>query len=419
MDSKQYLPDKKAMQDDYNKFLPARKAIVQHLERSIEVLLQDLPSRVLVKGRLKSFESWHKKYINLLKLRPADKPFDAEGRPIITDIIGVRISCPFLEDLRFSETALRQGFEVTQVEHKNVHSYREFGYQSLHLLIKIPATLVAEHGDPGIDTAEIQIRSILQDAWAEVEHELVYKAEFTPFDEPLKRKLAAVNAMLTLADTIFQEIRSYQRQLHGQMDKRRGTFFQQIEDESDKKIFDAEQGPSLFDQGEAAPAEPVFNTDASTIDDLLLNALYAHNRGQLDDAIRIYTRILGMKPNQATASLIYKHRGMAYFALRRYDEAAQDFTASFENDAKSYKALYYRGVVHSVQARYGQAVDDFSQSLDVNPYQSFCLYRRAQVYYHLEDYPAALADCEASLKLENNNKSVETLRRILLNKLKM
>jgi putative GTP pyrophosphokinase len=58
--------------------------------------------------------------------------------------------------------------------------------------------------DPPV--CEVQVRTILQDAWAEVEHELVYKAEFTPFDEPMKRKLAALNANLTLSDMLFQEI---------------------------------------------------------------------------------------------------------------------------------------------------------------------------------------------------------------------
>ena len=75
---------------------------------------------------------------------------------------------------------------------------------------------------------EIQLCTILQDAWSEVEHELVYKTNFNPFDEPLKRKLAALNATLNLSDTLFQEIRDYQRLLQSELNKRRESFIEKL-----------------------------------------------------------------------------------------------------------------------------------------------------------------------------------------------
>ena len=88
-----------------------------------------------------------------------------------------------------------------------------------HSGLKVPNSLVCE----------IQIRTILQDAWAEVEHELVYKSEFSPFDLPLRRKLASTNASLSLADIIFQEIRDYQTKLQREVDERRASFYEQAD----------------------------------------------------------------------------------------------------------------------------------------------------------------------------------------------
>jgi len=91
-----------------------------------------------------------------------------------------------------------------------------------------PADLVESLALADPPPCEIQVRTILQDAWAEVEHELIYKSKFLPFDQPLKRKMAALNANLTLSDIIFQEIREYQRQLNQELEKRRRQFLDSL-----------------------------------------------------------------------------------------------------------------------------------------------------------------------------------------------
>jgi putative GTP pyrophosphokinase len=324
-----------------------------------------------------------------------------------------------LEDISAAEQLINENFHVEEKEKKGHATFKEFGYESTHILIKIPFDIIKKRGDAGIDTAEIQIRTILQDAWAEVEHELVYKAEFSPFDEPMKRKLAAVNASLSLADIIFQEIRSYQRKFTKEMGKRRESFFQKIEESTDELLFSEEQikKPGPLDIGSADNIF-VYNENAS-IDDLLIGALTAHNQNRFNDAINQYSKILELKPDKIISSIIYKHRGMANFACSCYNEAIDDFNNAFVLDSKSYKVVYYRGVVHSVLKEYSSAIDDYTLSLSINPYQSFCLFRRAQAYYHIGDYPQALADCENSLTLEPQNKSTIKFKRLLHDKLKM
>lgn len=408
-----WFPDRGSLQRRFEKYITARSAVMKDIQERVEAALLGLRPHPTVKGRTKSFQSFFKKYVRLLQ-----QSEDKTKPPLITDLIGLRVVCPFIEDLSNVETALERAFTVTEVDRKGSNfSFKEFGYESTHLLVKIPQEIVKKHGLCGCEVAEIQIRTILQDAWAEVEHELVYKAEFTPFDEPMKRKLAAVNASLSLADIIFQEIRDYQRQLNRELGKRRESFFKKIEDATDGLLFAAEREDS-------GRMQPLFRLEAplrggDSIDDLLLDALYAHNNNQFDTAVEIYSKILALESRPLVLSVIYKHRGMALFAQSEYDRAIEDFSKTVELDPTCYKALYYRAVVKSVQQRYNDAIDDFSLSLTVNPYQHFALFRRAQAYYHIGDYPKALADCENALAAEPDSAQAQKFRELLVQKLKM
>ncbi|MCX7656652.1 MAG: tetratricopeptide repeat protein, partial [Treponemataceae bacterium] len=326
-----------ALKESFFQYYEQRRQVTRLLQEQLEGAFLHFSPRPTVKSRTKDFESFYKKYVRLIQnssLVP----------PKITDLIGLRIVCTFIEDVQFVEDTIRKLFVIHEIERKgSQYSFKEFGYESTHVLIRIPDTILQQYGPLGCDVAEIQIRTILQDAWAEVEHELVYKAEFTPFDEPMKRKLAAVNASLSLADIIFQEIRDYQRQLNRELDRRRESFYKKVEDVTDRGIFDQEETPelkpSIFFEG---------NHSRESLDDLLLDALYAHNQGNCEEAIALYTRILETKPPVTVAAVIYKHRAMAYFAESHYEKAIHDFTRALELDPKSYKAAYFRGIVYAL-----------------------------------------------------------------------
>jgi putative GTP pyrophosphokinase len=237
----------------------------------------------------------------------------------------------------------------------------------------------------------------------------------------MRRKLAAINASLSLADIIFQELRNYQRNYSDELGKRRKSFFQKIEESTDDLLFSEESkkdtSVSLIETMYSGNSYYDYNN--VTIDDLLVSALSAHNQNRFDEAIGLYSRILEQKPNNTICSIIYKHRGMAYFACSQYKNATDDFTSALKFDEQSYKSAYYRGVVRSVLKEYSQAIDDYTLSLTINPYQSFCLFRRAQAFYHIGDYPQALSDCDNSLALEPSNSSAAKFKELLLDKLRM
>ncbi|MDR2490358.1 MAG: tetratricopeptide repeat protein [Spirochaetaceae bacterium] len=424
---KHLLPDKSRLREEYTKDYGERKLLTRELEEFLESCVNGLPSNYTIKARVKTFDSYFKKYIRYLKEQNKHKRKSAENKtaeskpaiPMIHDTIGVRVVCPFVNDIEEAKQVIHHNFTVVEFEHKgDGYSFKEFGYESVHLLVEVPAAIGEKYkkkdgGNFIGEIAEIQIRTILQEAWAEVEHELVYKAEWTPYDMPMKRKLAAVNASLTLADTVFEEIRRYQKQLQGQLGRRHKDFFEQIEQQVDAKLFSGEK------PRKAAEQRPHFSGDSRTIDDLLLNALYAHNKGLFEDAIETYSKILNMKPDGKVASIILKHRGMAYFAQALYKKAIGDFEQALKLDPDSYKSAYYSGIVRSCLKEWQGAADDFSKSLTIYPYQVFCLFRRAQVYYHLEDYPMALSDCESALDLDHEFEQGKRLKALLLEKLRM
>jgi putative GTP pyrophosphokinase len=259
-------PNKEALRQAFESASGVRSLIVKDIESRVEQALASLSSSLTLKIRLKEFGSYYKKYLRLLK--------SGIAKPHITDLMGIRVICPFIEDITKAETLIKEHFDVIETEQKGHYTFKEFGYESIHVLIKIPADIIRKRGHAGCDVIEIQIRTILQDAWAEVEHELVYKAEFNPFDTPMKRKLAAVNASLSLADIIFQEIRGYQKQLNNQLEKRRETFYRKIEESTDDLLFSDITAQKISPAQDTSP----LHKGISSIDDLLLDALYAHNK---------------------------------------------------------------------------------------------------------------------------------------------
>lgn len=391
------IPDRTELEEQYNRYRDKFEHLLYDLQHDFRNELKKISLHVTLKNRVKDFDSVY------MKVLAKNLDFD-KALFTLTDIMGLRIICPFMEDVKTVETFIRNYCSIIEEERKGENlSFREFGYESIHFLIEIPELLREKYHVDNNFCCEVQIRTILQDAWAEVEHELVYKAEFSPYDEPLKRKLAALNANLSLSDIIFQEIRDYQRQLHTELNKRRFAFNRRIEHEAeaihseqvDYNLINQKKYPDL-DKSKFRIQNPI---EQGNIDNMLLEALYAHNEGDYEQAISIYSRILDMKPQDYVKPVIFVHRGMAYFGQSEYELAESDFTEALKREADNSKTLYYRGIVYSINENYTKALNDFNRSLAIDPYQSYVFYSRAQVYYHIGDYPAAMNDCRSALSL--------------------
>lgn len=124
--------------------------------------------------RIKSEESM------LDKLRRQGlEPTPMNALRTLTDAIGLRIVCLFIDDVYENATRIRllPGIRVVQ-EKDYIQNAKPNGYRSYHMILDV------ETEEPDIDRhvpghyyVEIQLRTIAMDTWAALEHEMKYKKD--------------------------------------------------------------------------------------------------------------------------------------------------------------------------------------------------------------------------------------------------
>ncbi|KPL00859.1 MAG: hypothetical protein AMJ91_02980 [candidate division Zixibacteria bacterium SM23_73_3] len=126
----------------------------------------------------------------------------------VTDLAGVRIVYLYTSDHATIEEVIEDHFIVIERSDKVADSEAEqFGYGAIHYLVKLGKKASGARYDDLKDlVCEIQVRTILQDAWAIVAHHLSYTQE-TDVPKPLRRKLNALSGLFETADDQFNGIK--------------------------------------------------------------------------------------------------------------------------------------------------------------------------------------------------------------------
>ncbi|GAA0380487.1 GTP pyrophosphokinase [Bacillus horti] len=89
------------------------------------------------------------------------------------DIAGIRIICPFVDDIYAVVQLIKQRNDMRVLGEKDyVHSQKHSGYRSYHYVIEYPIQSVS---GPRNLLVEIQIRTLSMNFWATIEHSLNYK----------------------------------------------------------------------------------------------------------------------------------------------------------------------------------------------------------------------------------------------------
>lgn len=157
-----------------------------------------------ISSRTKTIDSFKE------KISRPDKNYDQLKD--ITDIVGIRITTYFSDELDKVSELIKSQFKVdleNSIDKRKSLEPDKFGYMSLHL--------VAEHNNIRTNLPEyslfadmkfeVQIRSILQHAWAEIEHDLGYKSEIE-IPNIVKRKFSRLSGLLELVDDEFVSIKN-------------------------------------------------------------------------------------------------------------------------------------------------------------------------------------------------------------------
>lgn len=128
----------------------------------------------------------------------------------IHDVVGARIICLTLTDVKVFIELLTNSLNKTEgfVLEKckdYISNPKESGYQSYHFRILVPVTFSNE---TYIVPAEIQVRTLLMHAWAELEHKMGYKPseEIVGTRNIVKAQFNALAANIEATDTMVANI---------------------------------------------------------------------------------------------------------------------------------------------------------------------------------------------------------------------
>jgi len=153
-----------------------------------------------IKSRVKAYDN----FLEKIERKGYNDPFRE-----CTDLAGCRIICLFHSQVEEIKKIIENEFQVIEItDKKTAKKFDQFGYLSLHMLIKIPKNRSEFIEFSGLEdfVCEVQIRTILQEAWAEIEHYLNYKTTKEEKNQELLRKIFSLAGMFEVADSTFEEI---------------------------------------------------------------------------------------------------------------------------------------------------------------------------------------------------------------------
>jgi putative GTP pyrophosphokinase len=146
--------------------------------------------------KIKTFESFFGKVVTKGILQ---NEFDA-----IEDIAGVRVICLYRADLRNIENVISESFELLESDTSRTRTEAPFGYSSDHYIVKFGKSCSGPRYDNIKELkCEIQVRTILMDAWATVSHHVDYKQEID-IPKELRTDFNALAGLFYVADTHFE-----------------------------------------------------------------------------------------------------------------------------------------------------------------------------------------------------------------------
>lgn len=188
----------------YTKDLDLYRAFESSMRNLVENVLGDAGVAVhSVTSRTKENDSLSKKV--------SKNPSKYGAISEITDVVGLRVIVHFSDDVDKVAEIIKREFAIDDVntaDKRKELAPDSFGYMSLHHVVQLSEkrhTLTEYKRYSGMK-CEIQIRTILQHAWAEIEHDLGYKSKFGITDE-IKRRFSMLASLLELGDDQFMTVR--------------------------------------------------------------------------------------------------------------------------------------------------------------------------------------------------------------------
>ena len=210
-----------ASREDVLKYA-TRREFYSDYAHAIESVLKDALQRdhvtfLGVQSRAKSVKSFEEKASRLTedgKSLKYPRPFEQ-----LTDLAACRTIVFFPRTLEEVGTVINRELEVVEKLDHSANAVKEgrLGYLSVHYVcrLKTPRANLPEYQRFGSTPVEIQVRTVMQHAWAEIEHDIQYKSAYSVPQE-LARRFTTLAGLLEVADREFQSIQDRDRELQTQ-----------------------------------------------------------------------------------------------------------------------------------------------------------------------------------------------------------
>lgn len=194
--------------EKYRRLRPIYEEFCETAVRLLNDILQPIRAEVhSVTARAKEIESFGEKAATPSESDP-QRPKYPVPLEDVTDLAGLRIITYFLDTVSKIDKLISDQFVILEKGDKSeLLRDEEFGYRSVHYLVQLKPnrTCLPEYQRFRNLKIEIQVRTILQHAWAEIEHDIQYKStEVIPRE--IRRRFKALAGVLELADREFQSI---------------------------------------------------------------------------------------------------------------------------------------------------------------------------------------------------------------------
>jgi len=202
-------PDSSTGADEWARIYESKLATYEEFTSKLQDLIAELVRKqdielAQIEGRTKSVDSF---------LRKITREYKEYHNPLakIADFVGIRVVAYYREDVARIGEIIEEEFAVDWENSRDVAQILDpdtLGYLSVHYVVALSSArerLPEWEAFQGTK-AEIQLRTVLQHAWAEIEHTLLYKAPRDLSDD-LKRRLFRLSALPELADEQFSAIK--------------------------------------------------------------------------------------------------------------------------------------------------------------------------------------------------------------------
>ena len=129
---------------------------------------------------------------------------------------------------------------------------------------------------------------------------------------------------------------------------------------------------------------------------LFAQAVFLQQKEHYDDAITLYGKIIGLKPDW---NWPYNNRGLAYDEKGQYDKAISDYNKALEINPRDAKAYTNRGNAYVHKGQYDRAISDYNRAIEINPRLAEVYTNRGTAYVHKGQYDRAISDYNRALEI--------------------